>query len=66
MEKLPPVGDYQLRSRKITPSTHRSSPISEQLSTLKYNMNNQADRVGNRMDHTSNSEELPLGGADEG
>jgi hypothetical protein len=66
LEKLPPVGDYRLRSRKITPSTHKSSSVSEQLSTSTHTMNNQVEGVGNRMDHTSNDEEPPLDGAGEG
>jgi hypothetical protein len=62
LKRLTPVGDYQLRSRKITPNTRRSSPVSHELPTSTPTINNQLG-VRNIIDHTDNSEDPPLDGA---
>jgi hypothetical protein len=59
------VGDYQLRSRKITPHTPRSFPDSDEPQTSTPIMNNQPDGVGNRRNHTDNGEEPQFEGAKE-
>jgi hypothetical protein len=58
-----PVVDYQLRSKKITPNTSRSSPNSEESRGSTTTMNNQFEGVRNVRDHIDDDENPHQNGA---